>query len=60
MVNHQAIGLTRINMKVDLDATTISYISYKLNAQLKKNIEQRFKIKDKEHWLNALGLALIR
>jgi hypothetical protein len=28
-------GLTRINMKVDLNATTVSHISYKLNGQSK-------------------------
>jgi hypothetical protein len=53
------IGLTRINMKVNLNATTIPYNSYKLSAQSKEIIKQKFKIKDKEHWLNAPGLALI-
>jgi hypothetical protein len=46
-------------MKVNLNATTIPYNSYKLSAQSKEIIKQRFKIKDKEHWLNAPGLALI-
>jgi hypothetical protein len=30
------IGSTRINRKVDLDATIVSYDSYKLNAQSKR------------------------
>jgi hypothetical protein len=37
MVSHKVIGLTRIDRKVDLHATTTPYNSYKLNAQLKNN-----------------------
>jgi hypothetical protein len=33
MVNHQVIGLIRINKKVDIIATTVSYNFYQLNAQ---------------------------
>jgi hypothetical protein len=43
------IGLSRINQKIDLIATTVSYNSYKLNAQLKQNIKQRLKFKDNKH-----------
>jgi hypothetical protein len=32
MILHQVIGLTRLNKKVDLNATTTPYNSYKLNA----------------------------
>jgi hypothetical protein len=32
-VSHQEIGLTRINRKVNLNATTVPYNSYELNAQ---------------------------
>jgi hypothetical protein len=33
MVSHKEIGLTMINRKVNLNATTVAYNSYKLNAQ---------------------------
>jgi hypothetical protein len=33
MVSHQKIGVTRINQKIDLIATTMSYNAYQLNAQ---------------------------
>jgi hypothetical protein len=38
----------------------MSYNSYKLNAQSNQNIKQDLKIKDKKHWLNAPGFALIQ
>jgi hypothetical protein len=47
MVSHKIIGMTRIDRKVNLHATTAPYNSYKLNAQPKYNIKQRFKLKDK-------------
>jgi hypothetical protein len=59
MVSHQVIGLTRLNMKVDLNANTVSYNSYILSAQ-SQNIKLIFKIKYKEYWLNAPRLALIQ
>jgi hypothetical protein len=59
MVSHQIIGLTRIIKMVDLNATTMSYNSIKLNAQSKQNIKQRFKIKNKGHLFDAPGLALL-
>jgi hypothetical protein len=40
MVSHKLIGLTRIDRKVDLNAATAPYKSYKLNAQPKYNIKQ--------------------
>jgi hypothetical protein len=43
------IGISRITRKDDLIVTTVSYNSYKLNAQLKQNIKKRLKLKDKEH-----------
>jgi hypothetical protein len=59
MINHSITGLTRINRKIDLNATTVLYNSYKLmHHQLEH--KAKFKIKDKKHWLNALGLALLR
>jgi hypothetical protein len=54
------IGLTRVIRKVDLNATTVSYNLFRLNAQSKWNIKQRFKIKDKEYWLNTPELTLIQ
>jgi hypothetical protein len=56
MVNYNEIGLTRINMKVILNATTTPHNSYRLNALSYWNIKQRFKIKDKEHQLMHWGL----
>jgi hypothetical protein len=38
-VSHKKMGLTRITRKVNLNATTVSYNSYKLNAQPKQNIK---------------------
>jgi hypothetical protein len=35
MVSHQKIGVTRINMKVDHNATRVSTSFYRLNAQSK-------------------------
>jgi hypothetical protein len=32
-VSYKEIGLTRINRKVNLNATMVSYNSYRLNAQ---------------------------
>jgi hypothetical protein len=36
------MGVTRINRKVDLNATRVSTSSYRLNAQ--SNIEQKVKV----------------
>jgi hypothetical protein len=47
MVSPKVIGLTRIDRKVNLHATTAPYNSYKLNAQPKYNIKERFKFKCK-------------
>jgi hypothetical protein len=33
MLSHKEIGLIRINRKVNLNATTMSYNSYRLNAK---------------------------
>jgi hypothetical protein len=33
MVNHLGIAITRINRKVNLNAATVPYKFYKLNAQ---------------------------
>jgi hypothetical protein len=40
-VSHHMMGVTRINRKVDLNATRVSTSSYRLNAQ--SNIEQKVK-----------------
>jgi hypothetical protein len=40
MVKYHGIGLTRINRKVNLNATMTPYNSYKLNALSKENIKQ--------------------
>jgi hypothetical protein len=40
MVSYQEIELTRINMTVNFNATTVSYNSYKFNAQSEQNIKQ--------------------
>jgi hypothetical protein len=40
MVIHQVIGLTRINMKVNLNSTTVSYNSYNwMHNQLEHNVK---------------------
>jgi hypothetical protein len=39
MVNHHRIGLTRINMKVNLTVTTLPHNSYELNAQSNQKIK---------------------
>jgi hypothetical protein len=33
MICHQRIGLIRINIKVNLNTATVTYNSYKFNAQ---------------------------
>jgi hypothetical protein len=48
MVSHKVTGLTRVDRKVDLHATTTPYNSYKFNAQPRYNIKQIFKLKDKD------------
>jgi hypothetical protein len=58
-VSHKEIGLTRINRKVNLNATTVPYNSYTLNAQIIIEHKVGFKIKYKEYCFNAPGLALI-
>jgi hypothetical protein len=47
MVSHHKLGLTMINQKEYLNVSTVSSNSYKLNAQLKYNIKQSFKLKYK-------------
>jgi hypothetical protein len=42
MVSYHKMGVTRINQKVDLNATRVSTGSYRLNAQSK--IEQKVKV----------------
>jgi hypothetical protein len=48
-VSHHKMGVTRINRKVDLNATRVSNNSYRLNAQSKIEQKVRFKLKDNEH-----------
>jgi hypothetical protein len=47
-------------MKVNLNAATMSYKSYKLNAQSNCIINIDRKLKVKGYWWDAPGLALIQ
>jgi hypothetical protein len=49
MVCHQKIGVIKINRKVDLIASMVSYKTYQLKCTTNYNIKQDSKIKDKEN-----------
>jgi hypothetical protein len=46
-VSHDKMGVTRITRKEDLNVSTVSSNSYKLNVQPKYNMQQSFKLKYK-------------